>query len=234
MTITIDHIHNGPPGSGHGGVTAGRAAALVDERAAVVRLLAPVPLGAALEPVPVADGAVELHAGSVPIVRVGPLGDPLPAPALPRVTAADAAAAEARFLADRGGVHPFPGCFACGTERPDGLLLRAGPVDDELHATRWTPSGRGEVPPWLVWAALDCPSGAPALAAAGVDDLIVTGELAVQVLAPVIAGELHVIASREASRSGRRIVAEAVLLGPDGAVRAVARATWFVLAAAAV
>ena len=49
LTITIDHHHNGPMGSGHGGVAAGRFAELVDAQASFVRLHAPIPLATPME-----------------------------------------------------------------------------------------------------------------------------------------------------------------------------------------
>jgi hypothetical protein len=42
--ITIDSIHNGPAHSGHGGVSGGRFAELIDADAASVRFQAPIPL----------------------------------------------------------------------------------------------------------------------------------------------------------------------------------------------
>ena len=75
------------------------------------------------------------------------------------------------------GSHPFPTCFACGTDRAegDGLRIFPGPVADQDGATRvaatWTPHPSvaedfhayvddHRAPRWpLTWAALDCIGG---------------------------------------------------------------------------
>jgi hypothetical protein len=140
--------------------------------------------------------------------------------------------AEDRWLDARGGVHPFPTCFGCGPDRArrDGLGLRPGRVDGlDVHATRWTPGGRGEIPAWLVWAALDCASAGPPLAAVRADSTVVTGELAVEVREPVAAGATHLLVSRGAPRPGGRMRTEAALLDADGRVLAAAVSTWFMI-----
>jgi hypothetical protein len=140
--------------------------------------------------------------------------------------------AEDRWLDTRGGVHPFPTCFGCGPDRPrrDGLELRPGRVDGlDVHATRWTPGGSGEIPAWLVWAALDCASAGPPLAACPAESTVVTGELAVEVRESVAAGGTHLLVSRGAPRTGGRMRTEAALLDPAGRVLAVAVGTWFTI-----
>lgn len=60
--------------------------------------------------------------------------------------------------------HPFPGCFVCGPENPEGLQLKPGPVGDGRTACTWHPAADlvgsdGLVDPVYLWAALDCPGG---------------------------------------------------------------------------
>ncbi len=231
--MIIESRFNGPPASGHGGVAAGRMAELVDARAAVVRLLAPIPLRTPLEPGATADGALRVSAGADPVATVRRLPGaldvgrfaPLPADVIRR--------AELDWLSAADGVHPFPTCFACGPDRPqrDGLGLRPGPVPDAgVHATRWSPPGTGEVPAWLVWAALDCGSAGPVIAAAPRGASVVTGELAVEISGPVTGGTGYSLLSRPVRRSGRKVVTEAALVDDAGRPAAVAVTTWFVLA----
>ncbi len=228
-SITIDRRHNGPPGSAHGGVAAGRIASLIDGNRAIVRLLAPVPLETALVPRARADGAFDVCAGPTLIATVRRLDERLVAAPFPEVSEDEVRRAEAGWPG--ASEHPFPTCFACGPARCDGLGLRPGPLDGRRgHATRWDPGVDGPLPSWLVWAALDCPSGAPAIAARP-GTAMVTGELAVDIREQVRGDEPHVIVSREAGRSGRRIFTEAAVLGPDHRVRALARATWFAIEA---
>ncbi|MFR9802420.1 hypothetical protein ACL02T_08965 [Pseudonocardia sp. RS010] len=227
VPVVVDPRYTGPAGSGHGGVTAGYAAALVDPRRAVVRLHAAIPLGTPLVPRSRADGAVVLHAGPVPVAtarRGGPWDVPPFEPAPPALVRA----AERHWLDARAGVHPHPRCFGCGPDRVDGLGLRPGPVRGRgVHATRWVPPGEGEVPSWLLWAALDCASAGPVLGAAARGGPL-TGELAVEQRLPVAAGRRHTLYARTARRRGRRVVTEAALLDDRGLHAAVAVVTWFV------
>jgi hypothetical protein len=98
-----------------------------------------------------------------------------------------------------------------------------------VHATQWTPGGVGETPAWLVWAALDCASGGPAMAAAPSGASVLTGELAVEIREPVEAGSPHLLVSREALRSGRTVRTEAALLDATGRALAAAAGIWFMI-----
>ncbi|MEM7339716.1 MAG: hypothetical protein AAF467_13765 [Actinomycetota bacterium] len=234
--LRIAPTQNGPAGSGHGGVSGGRFAALVEPDAARVRFLAPIPLGADLDASRRDDGVVVHHDG-VDIAIVADLDGPLIVggfPALPDPITLDRA--QRTWLDARDGQHMAPTCFACGNERAShlgGLGLRPGPIGNGLYAARWTPSGRRggarsheRVPSWLVWAAMDCPTGFPAISEVAADEAVLTGELAVQVLERVEVDVPHVIMSRLVARSGRRLFTEAALFAPHGARVAVATATW--------
>jgi hypothetical protein len=229
----IDSRYNGPPSSGHGGVAAGRMAELVDPRAAVVRLLAPIPLDTPLVPGDTADAVVRMYAGTSPssaVATVGPLHAPLPVGRFepPRVGLIQQA--EFGWLSTSDGVHPFPTCFGCGPDRPrrDGLGLRPGRVrGSDVCATRWSPPGSGEVPPWLVWAALDCGSAGPVITGASRGAPVVTGELAVEIRGDVYGGSRYTLMSRLVRRSGRKTVTQAALIDEAGRHVAVGVTTWF-------
>ena len=219
---------NGPPDSGHGGYSAGLVAGVVGGPAEVA-LRAPPPLETPLAVERDGDRVRALHDGAV-VLDAAPADldvDP-PQP----VTVEDARAAEAGsfFLSDR---HPFPTCFACGPRRVegDGLRLFAGPVAGrEVFAAAWTPAAEfagsdGAVDPLFVWAALDCPSSAPAMTGT----TRVLASLAAEQRAPVAVGEPHVIASWPIGQEGRKHWNGVALWDADGDVRAVGRALWIEL-----
>jgi hypothetical protein len=227
-SLVIPARFNGPPDSGHGGYSAGLAGTLV-EGPAEAFLRAPPPLETPLvverdgDGVRALDGpAVILEARSAD-VEVEP-----PEP----VAVGDARAAEkdSFFLSD---LHPFPTCFACGPRRAegDGLRLFAGPIAGrDLFAAAWTPAAEfadsdGAVDPLFVWTAMDCPSSAPAMSGT----TKVLASLAVDLRAPVAAGEPHVIGSWRLARDGRKHWSGVVVWDADGGVCAVGRALWIEL-----
>ena len=226
-SLAIPARFNGPPDSGHGGYSAGLAASLI-EGPAEVALRAPPPLETEFAAEHREDGSVALLADGRVVLEARPTTvdvDP-PTP----VAAEDARAAEADsfFLSER---HPFPTCFACGPKRAagDGLRLFAGPVAErEVFATAWTPAaefGGAEVDPLFVWAALDCPSSAPAMTGR----TIVLASLAAELRRPVATGEPHVIGSWRIGNEGRKHWNGVVLWDADGSVCAAGRALWIEL-----
>jgi hypothetical protein len=150
----------------------------------------------------------------------------------PPVAVDEAVAAEADSVF-RSDWHPFPTCFACGPKRAegDGLRLFPGPVAGrDVFATAWTPAaefagGEGSVDPLFVWAALDCPSSAPAMDST----TKVLASLAAELREPVEVGEPHVIGSWRIGREGRKHWNGVVLWDAGGGVRAVGRALWIEL-----
>ena len=236
MELTIAPRFNGPPGSGHGGYVSGLVAGFLDGPAGV-RLHRPPPLGRALavrrdgESVTVLDGEAVVATGAPATVEVA-----LPA----EVGFAEAEAASRGYPGFRE--HAFPGCFACGPARAagDGLRIFPGPVPGrDLVAAPWVPDaslgdGRGAVRSEFLWAALDCPSGWAAIVASG-ESPTVLGELTVRLLGGVRlggvrVGEPCVIMGWTLGREGRKRLAAAALFGGDGRARAVAAATWLVIA----
>ena len=233
--IRIDRRFCGPPGSGNGGYVAGRLAAFVGA-AVRVRLHRPPPFETLLVVREQAAG-VRLDHGEVPIAEAFPADLELAVPRAP--TFPDAVSAARSF---RGfEAHPYPGCFVCGTERPerDGLRIFAGPVPGEaLVAAPWIPNASladddGLVRREFVWAALDCPGAFAFDIPRGGSVLL--GELTVRLLADVVPEQRYVVTAWHLGRSGREgrkhDVATAIH-DDSGVCRGVARATWIEIASA--
>ena len=226
-SLAIPARFNGPPDSGHGGYSAGLAASLV-EGPAEVALRAPPPLETEFATEHGEGGSVALFADGHVVLEARSTTVDVDPPAPVAVEDARAAEADSFFLSDR---HPFPTCFACGPKRAagDGLRLFAGPVPDRaVFATAWTPAaeyGDDAVDPLFVWAALDCPSSAPAMTG----KTIVLASLAAELRAPVAIGEPHVIGAWQIGHEGRKHWNGVVLWDADGFVCAVGRALWIEL-----
>jgi hypothetical protein len=222
--VIIPGRFGGPPGAANGGYVAGT---LAGTGAAQVTIRRPVPVDVELR---LADGRLvdaggELLAEAVPlgaaeVAELTALGE-----ALPRLTIAEARAAGERTpLADG---HPFPTCFGCGPDHPDGLHCLAGPVGrDALAAVAFV--APQDTPP-MVWAALDCPSSAPhTIHAPGIPHVL--GRIAGVQLAPLAAGEPHAVVAKATGTDGaRRRYSVSAVLDAGGRTVAVARATWFAL-----
>jgi hypothetical protein len=227
MPVVIDPRFNGPPSSGHGGYSAGCAAALVDGPVAEVTLRRPPPLGVELA-VARADGAASLLAGGEVVASARPASLDVSGP--PPVGTEEAAAAAARFVWLHD--HPFPTCFGCGPERDpaDALCLFTGPAGDGRFAVPWTPppwTGDGVVDPLFAWAALDCPSSAPVHGT--ISAPVVLGRLTVALEGPIEVGAPHVIQSWLEGSDGRKRHTAVALYTADGERRAAGRAVWIEL-----
>jgi hypothetical protein len=223
-TLTIPGRFNGPPGSANGGYACGLVAALVQGGLAEVTLRTPPPLDRELSVV--RNGTMQVLDGDVLVAEAIPLAGlelDVPAP----VSVEDAARARERYS---GFVaHAYSTCFVCGPDREDGLGIFPGPVEGrELVAAPWTPPG--DVSDELVWAALDCPSGW------AVDEFsrsgVLLGRLAARIVAPVTGGEPHVVVGWPVGAEGRKRFAGSAVFSADGELRAFARSTWLVPAAA--
>jgi hypothetical protein len=238
VTVVIARRFNGPPGSGHGGYSAGCAGVLVDASAAQVTLLRPPPLETPLA-VRRRDGGVALVDGEAVVAEARPAELSLAAP--PAVSPAAAAAATERFAWKHD--HPFPTCFGCGPERDaaDALCLFTGPVGDGRFAVPWTPpawatdptssestGGDGVVEPVFVWAALDCPSSAPVHGTVAAP--VVLGRFTVALEGPIEVGVEHVIQAWLERSDGRKRHTAVAIFTASGERRASGRAVWLELA----
>ena len=131
--------------------------------------------------------------------------------------------------------HPFPRCFGCGPERDptEAVALHVGRISGDVWGRTWTPSAAlpsdGDlVAPEVAWTALDCPGSFAAVPAGAPPHVL--GRLEGEVLRPPRVGEEHVILAWSLGHEGRKRWAATAILGPDGALRAHARATWIALA----
>jgi hypothetical protein len=208
-SVSVATRFAGPPSSGNGGFSAGLLAEHTPTRRdapITVTLRHPPPLETPLQvvPDPEAPDVVRLVDGDVVVAEAGP-GD-FTHDVVPPVAIGAALVAQTAY---RGlVVHPFPGCFVCGTARADGdgLRLQPGPTSAGQTACVWTPEdalalGQDEVAIRFVWSALDCPGG-------WTSDLdarpLVLGRMTTRRDAPVLPGRPHVIVARLLGEDGRK------------------------------
>ncbi|MEH1123587.1 hypothetical protein [Micromonospora sp. CPCC 206061] len=201
---------NGPPGSGNGGYSAGVFAAGLPVE---VTLRRPPPLDT---PLTTADDEVRTPDGTV-VATLAP-ADPITV-AVPPVSPAEAVTAAATYQGFTD--HPFPSCYVCGPEHPDGLHIFPGQLPGDRTAAPWTVPPEVTVP--TVWAALDCPGG---WAIIGPGRPYVLGRIAAQVRTLPVPDEQCVVVGALAAAEGRKALVHTALYGPDGAELARARATW--------
>jgi hypothetical protein len=226
--IIIPSRFRGPATSGNGGYTCGLVAGLV-EGDAEVTLRAPPPLDRPLR-VDRSDGSVAVYDGDTLIAQAGRCEWEIEIPDPP--TLEEATAASARYAGFER--HAFPECFVCGTARPDGLAVFAGPVEGrDLVASPWTPDGSlpaeaGELAPEMVWASLDCP-GAWAEERHLESEPVVLGRMAARIMSAVRVGEQYITVGWPIGRDGRKLFAGTALFSADGTVCGCARQTWIVL-----
>jgi hypothetical protein len=213
--VVIPARFNGPPGSGHGGYSAGLVAAALGP-SATVRLAAPPPLETEMT-IEDTDYGVRLMAGDTLVAEARPGRPAIDVPSPLDVTAAKRATES--FVGRHD--HPFPTCFGCGPEHPDGLRIFPGPAgDDGLLAAPWTPL---DDDPAFVWAALDCPSGFACIPP-GSPSVLAT--ITAEVEAPVHPGETYVVTAWPISHDGRKHRGGAAIHDASGTRVAVADTLW--------
>jgi hypothetical protein len=239
--LTIPRRFRGPARSGNGGYTAGSLASFLTEALAgqerrpviEVTLRRPPPLDVALT-VRVTDSTTAvLLGGDGPVAEAGVVDRELSV--VDEVDPERAAAASSGYAGFRK--HPFPGCFACGTDRAegDGLRIFPGPVAAGVVAAEWVPhaslavssdlidQGMQRVGSGTAWAALDCVGGWS-------HDLegrpSVLGRMVARVDALPVVGERHVVVGRLLGTDGRKTFTAATLYDSDARVVATAEHTW--------
>ncbi len=201
---------------------------------AAVTLSAPPPLDRPLDVVTQYYGGVELRDGETLVgsaERRAPLSVEEPDP----VSFEEAARCEEGFV--WAANHPFPTCFACGTDRAigDGWRVMAGPTPDgEAVASRAVCppdllAANGRVPDEQVWAALDCVTAhSLVLLGAPLSPPWVLGRLSVDVVGRITGDDEVVAMSWPDELDGRKFHADGALFVGDRLV-AVASATWIQL-----
>jgi hypothetical protein len=228
--ISIERRFNGPLTSANGGYACGRVAQLVDGPAEVT-LRRPVPLETPLDLERHDDGMVTLHADGVLLAEGGPaLPLDLEPPRRPSVEEARAAVATAWS----GRPATFAECYVCAAGRADGLGLAFGPLPSDasmtaalLLADETVPHADGCVAPEIAWAALDCPSYAPALWKRETPSLL--ARLTAEQLEPIELGEPVVAVGWSLATDGRKHHSATALLSADGRLLARAQALWIQL-----
>jgi hypothetical protein len=179
------------------------------------------------------DGSVTLLDGETAVLegRAAHVEVEVPEP----VSLSDAEAAAAACPWFDG--HPFPTCFGCGPERAvgDGMREFPGPVPGRagIWATPWVPEASladesGEVLPIFTFSALDCPSGAGAIEAAGHKGVHVLARLTGRVAGVVQVGEPHVVMAWPIGNEGRKSYGGVAVLAGER-VCAVGEALWIAL-----
>jgi len=226
-SVTLPTRFCGPPTSGNGGYTAGLLAQQLEGAGTVeVTLRLPPPLERPLA-VEVDGGRAELRESDALVAEAAAVTLELDVP--PEVGWDDAVTASASSTFRDVALHPFPTCFACGPERAegDGLRLFAGAVDGaSVFAAPWVPA---DISVPIVWAALDCPSSAPAFADPTAEGPFVLGRITARVDQLPTVGARHVVTSAALGRDGRKFHATSAVRDADGRLCAVARATWIQL-----
>lgn len=234
--LIIPARFNGPVRSGNGGFVAGSLAERVTDAAhdtVEVTLRMPPPLDTVLTVTAREDRTVLSNGDAV--VAEARVVDV----ALDAVDEVPPEVAEQAMRRYPGlGNHPFPTCFACGTDRAegDGLRIFPGPVGDDRGyvASLWTPRpGHAESTDLVdevqrcgtatTWAALDCIGGWS-------EDLegrpCVLGRMTARVDALPVVGERHVVVGRHLGSEGRKSFTASTLYDADDRVVATARHTW--------
>ncbi|MCB0930790.1 MAG: hypothetical protein KDB71_02685 [Mycobacterium sp.] len=223
-SVTFPGRFNGPPFSANGGYACGVIAGAVPGDLIEVTLRRPPPLDTPLgieligERYEVRDAAGEVIAVAVSA------GDPVePVPAILDVPD-DALPA---LPDDR---HPFRTCFTCGPDRAlgDGLRIFVKRiVGQQILVDRWVPddSFGDQIPPEVVWAALDCPGGWAAFDRIP-GGVAVLGRMTTHIVRVPEVGEPCVVVAASNWNDGRKIDAHSSLYSAGGELLAAARAIW--------
>ncbi|MEV6772282.1 PaaI family thioesterase [Nocardia sp. NPDC051030] len=151
--------------------------------------------------------------------------DPLPAPSW-----SDAKRATETALTSPARVRTD--CFGCGIDSPRGLRLFPWSVKErQLIVAAWTPDPtlgdeHGNLPPELVWSALDCPGGLAAWIYSGMGRGALTAALTATQLRPIPAGADYISHAWPLHRDGRKHTVAVALSTSDGELCALAEALW--------
>ena len=227
-TVRLPARFNGPPTSANGGYACGVTASLIDG-AAEVTLRSPPPLDTPLAVRRDGDEAALLDGEQV-VATARPV-EFFPFEPIVRPSLVEAADAGRGFAGRDPALHPLSDCYVCGPLRSDGLHVHCGPLSSEprvgaglLVVPADAPhDADGVLPDELVWAALDCPSYAPAMWHESVSLL---GRLSAEILQRPRVGDMLVTLGWELSRDGRKRHTASALLDGEGRTIARARATW--------
>ncbi len=236
-TLLVAARYCGPVASANGGYVSGALAHELGDthgRAVTVTLRQPPPLDATMHVNPVEAGLTLTFGGAV--VAQAEYAD-LQVEPVEAVTWEEAVAASGSFPGHHS--HPFPRCFACGTEREDGLRIFPGivpPVSGDTRlAAPWIPdrtlaaayheyddpAPRACLP--AAWSALDCVGGW----AGGITErLMVLGRMTAIFDALPVLGEEHVVMGERRGSEGRKTFTASTLHDADGRIVGRAEHVW--------
>lgn len=236
-TLIIERRFHGPPDSGNGGYVAGRLAAGIAGPAEVTLRLPP-PLEKEMTIEEDGNGGVRLMDEGRLVAEARPAEINLTVPDPPSLATARKAAE--RFPGFEH--HPFPTCFTCGHERAegDGLRILSSPLEgSDAMAAPWVPhpsmaDASGEVPPEMLWAALDCPGAWPLVEGLlrrhfSPEAYLLLGRIAANLSSRVFSGRPYVILGWPIGMEGRKLFSGSAIFAEDGALLATAQATWIVM-----
>ncbi len=236
-TLLVPARYRGPTASGNGGYVSGALAHELGDtlgRAVTVTLRQPPPLDATMRVNEVERGLTLTFGGA--LVAQAEFCDQQVEP-VEAVSWDEAVAASGSYPGHRH--HPFPQCFACGTEREDGLRIFPGlvpPSDDDTRlAAPWIPDR--SVPadyheyadPFpraclaATWAALDCVGG---WAGDITERLMVLGRMTAIIDALPALGEEHVVMGERRGSEGRKTFTASTLHDADGRIVGRAEHVW--------
>lgn len=237
-TLLVPARYCGPPRSGNGGYVAGALAHELGEtgdRAVTVILRQPPPLDATMR-LAGNEGALELTFGGAVVARAHVVDTSIE----PVEGVSWDEAVEASSSYPGHTQHPFPTCFSCGPERPDGLRIFPGQV----------PSARAEMTrvaaPWVpdetfpadyheyddstpraclaaTWSALDCIG---AWTADLSERLLVLGQMTAIIDDLPVQGEQHVVTGEHRGSRGRKTFTASTLHDGDGRIVGRAEHVW--------
>ena len=215
---------NGPPDSANGGYACGVIAAQVPAGLVEVTLRHPPPLDTPLVVEQIGERYQGRPAGGEVVAVARPVDEPVDP--VPTVSAIPADASPA--LGD--DIHPFRTCFTCGPDRApgDGLRIFAKRTARQgVLADHWIPddSFGEQVPPEIVWAALDCPGGWAAFERIP-GGVAVLGRMTARIDRVPRVDEPCVVVAASNWHDGRKIDAHSSLYTGDGELLAAARAVW--------
>ncbi|MGH3658146.1 MAG: hypothetical protein ACRDUA_15940 [Micromonosporaceae bacterium] len=219
--MIIPERFNGPAGTGNGGYSSGLIAAefaAPSGSAVEVTLRVPPPLDTELTVERDDPGAVVRRGDTlVASARPGTVDDLVPA--VPYEVAESASRDYPGFTS-----HPFPTCYSCGTERPDGLRVFPGRLADGRTAAPFVVPE--DVTPATIWAALDCPGGWTVDVEARP---YVLGRITARLAGVPAAGTRCVVTGKLLGRDGRKAHVATTVWAPEGRPLGIAKATWIAL-----
>ena len=237
-TLLVPARYRGPAKSGNGGYVAGALAHELGDTGAspvAVSLRQPPPLEAPMR-ITRTESGLELTFGGAVVAQAAVVEPPLePVEAVSWDEAVAASSSYPGYTA-----HPFPGCFSCGTERPDGLRIFPGQLPSAADGrARWAA-------PWVpdesvpadfheyddpapraclaaTWSALDCIGG---WAGGITEQLMVLGRMTAVIDELPVTGEQHVVTGEHRGAQGRKTFTASTLHDADGRIVGRAEHVW--------